>query len=35
LLEKLYIRKFNSFENGYNLTEGGDGGEIRNKLNYE
>lgn len=35
ILEKLYIRKFNSFENGYNLTEGGDGGEVRNKLNYE
>jgi len=34
-LEKLYIRKFNSFENGYNMTIGGDGGEIRNKLNYE
>ena len=34
-LEILYIRKFNSYENGYNITPGGDGGEIRNKLNYE
>ena len=34
-LEILYIRKFNSYENGYNMTPGGDGGEIRNKLNYE
>lgn len=34
-LEKIYIRKYNSYENGYNLTPGGDGGEIRNKLNYD
>jgi hypothetical protein len=25
-LEKFYIKKYNTFEDGYNLTEGGDGG---------
>lgn len=35
LLEKLYIKKYDSYENGYNLTPGGDGGEVRNKLTYE
>lgn len=35
-MEIYYIKKYNTFgENGYNLTEGGTGGAIRNKLNFE
>ena len=30
-----YIKQYNSFDNGYNLTLGGDGGDTRSKLNFE
>ena len=33
--EKFYIKKYNSYEDGYNLTEGGTGGDTRSKLNFE
>lgn len=33
--EIYYIKKYNSFENGYNLTEGGTGGDTKSKLNFE
>ena len=33
--EKFYIKKYNSYEDGYNLTEGGTGGNTRSKLNFE
>lgn len=32
--EKRYIEKYDSYENGYNLTLGGDGGDTRSKLNF-
>lgn len=32
--EIYYIKKYNSFENGYNLTAGGTGGDTRSKLNF-
>ena len=33
--EIYYIKKYNSFGNGYNLTEGGTGGDTKSKLNFE
>ena len=33
--EIYYIKKYNSFHNGYNLTEGGTGGDLRSKLNFD
>ena len=30
-----YIKQYNSYNNGYNLTIGGDGGDTRSKLNFE
>lgn len=33
--EIYYISKYNSFNNGYNLTIGGTGGNCRSKLNFE
>lgn len=33
--EIYYINKFNSFEQGYNLTTGGTGGNTRSKLDFE
>lgn len=30
-----YIKQYNSYNNGYNLTIGGDGGNTRSKLNFE
>lgn len=33
--EIYYIKKYNSFNNGYNLTEGGTGGDTKSKLNFE
>ena len=33
--EIYYIKKYDSFKNGYNLTEGGTGGDTRSKLNFE
>lgn len=34
-LEKAFIQQFNSYEDGYNLTLGGDGGNTRGKLSFE
>lgn len=34
-IESEYIKKADSYRNGYNLTMGGDGGDTRSKLNYE
>jgi len=34
-LEKNYIQQYNTFKNGSNSTEGGDGGDIINLLNQE
>lgn len=35
-LEKAFIKKYNSFgENGYNMTEGGDGGNVYSGLSKE
>lgn len=34
-LEKYYIKKYNSFKDGYNLTKGGDGGCLGRVLNKE
>ena len=33
--EIYYIKKYNSFNNGFNLTEGGTGGDTRSKLSFE
>lgn len=33
--EIYYIRKYDSYNNGYNLTEGGTGGDLRSKLSFE
>lgn len=33
--EIYYIKKYNSFNNGFNLTEGGTGGDTRSKLTFE
>lgn len=33
--EKRYIKKYDSYNNGYNLTLGGDGGDTRSKLTFE
>lgn len=33
--EIYYIKKYDSFNNGYNLTLGGDGGNTRGKLSFE
>lgn len=33
--EIYYIKKYNSFLNGYNLTEGGTGGDTRSKLTFD
>lgn len=33
--EIYYIKKYNSFHNGYNLTEGGTGGDLRSKLDFD
>lgn len=33
--ERTYIKLYNSYQNGYNLTEGGTGGDTRSKLNFE
>lgn len=33
--EKYYIAFYNSLQNGYNLTEGGTGGDTRSKLSFE
>lgn len=33
--EIYYIKKYNSFESGYNLTEGGAGGDTKSKLNFD
>lgn len=33
--EIFYIEKYNSFNNGYNLTRGGTGGDTKSKLNFE
>lgn len=33
--EIYYIEKFDTYNNGYNLTIGGDGGETRNKLSFD
>jgi hypothetical protein len=33
--EKIFIKKYNSYKNGYNMTEGGDGGDIISKLSNE
>lgn len=30
-----YIKQYDSYNNGYNLTIGGDGGDTRSKLNFE
>lgn len=30
-----YIKQYDSFQNGYNLTEGGTGGDTKSKLNFE
>ena len=33
--EIYYIKKYDSYNNGYNLTEGGTGGDLRSKLDFE
>jgi group I intron endonuclease len=33
--EIYYIKKYNSFEDGYNLTKGGTGGDTKSKLNFD
>lgn len=33
--EIFYIEKYDSFNNGYNLTRGGTGGDTKSKLNFE
>ena len=33
--EVYYIKKYNSYEEGYNLTEGGTGGDTRSKLDFD
>lgn len=35
ILEIQNIKKYNSYNNGYNLTEGGDGGNTRGHLSFE
>lgn len=35
ILEKCFIQQYNSYNDGYNLTLGGDGGNTRGKLTYE
>ena len=34
-IEIAYIKKYDTYKNGYNLTLGGDGGNTRGKLTYE
>ena len=33
--ERFYIKKYNSLNNGYNLTEGGTGGDTKSKLSFD
>lgn len=33
--EIYYIKKYNSYNNGYNLTEGGTGGDFRSRLSFD
>lgn len=33
--ERFFIKKLDSYNNGFNLTEGGDGGDTRSKLNFD
>ena len=33
--EKMFIQKYDSYNNGYNLTLGGDGGATRSKLDFD
>ena len=35
ILEKAFIQQYDSFNNGYNLTLGGDGGNTRGKLSFD
>lgn len=35
ILEKAFIQQYDSFNNGYNLTFGGDGGNTRGKLSFD
>lgn len=35
VLERAFIQQFDSYNNGYNLTLGGDGGNTRGKLSFE
>lgn len=34
-MEKYYIKKYDSFKNGFNLTMGGTGGDTKSKLDFE